>query len=345
MQLIAILLLISSFIILGGALAFVVKWFRTCHTCRSVRILREGIRHIGITAIIEYPDSTQPFSALLDEEYPYSEIILITDLQRYHATFGELIQKYHLIRVNHSHIRHVRALYRSRHRAFRRVVMVNLPIEYSQKALAVAREVASYNYLLHLRGESIIARNAITYCANIIASHRISDDISMRSFIGKELYLTRCDTPPKRRKPQVISDRILAWSNKERHLSLGALSLPAIILIVAHFAESPILTIVAVVVLSTIVLLVYISCCTASEKSLFATLDAIILNFHSFLVNGAKRFYMRCRERVFSDLSKPYFNVRLTRLVSKTHDTPHGSFRVPTQNRPVRYRADSQREQ
>lgn len=340
MQLISIVLFTLSLIILGGALAFTTKWYRTRQAYNPAHLLQEGIEYIGVSAIIEYPETTQPLFALLNEEYPHSEVILIADLQRHHATFGALLQKYHLIRVNHSHIDNIRALYRSRHRAFRRVVMVDLPIEHRQSALSVGGKVASFSYLLHLRGESIVARNTLAYCANIIASHRLSDDISLHSFLGEEVYITRCDSPAKRGKSQIISNRILAWSKRGKNLSLGALSLPAITLLLSYSIESRLLIITAEVVLFSITLLICITCCTATERGIFATFDAICVNFYMFIVEGAKRFYKKFPSRkMFRRFSFT------TRSVSKIRDTPRDLVRALTQNRPARYRANSQREQ
>lgn len=340
MQLISIVLFTLSLIVLGGALAFITKWYRTRQAYNPAHLLQEGIEYIGISAIIEYPETTQPLFALLNEEYPHSEVILIADLQRHHATFGALLQKYHLIRVNHSHIDNVRALYRSRHRTFRRVVMVDLPIEHRQSALSVGGKVASFGYLLHLRGESIVARNTLAYCANIIASHRLSDDISLHSFLGEEVYITRCDSPAKQGKSQIISNRILAWHKRGRNLSFGVLALPAITLLLSHLMESRLLMITAEVVLCTITLLIYIACCTATERSIFATFDAICVNFYLFFIKEMKQFYKKLlSQRIFRRL---YFT---TRSVSKIRDTPRDLVRALTQNRPARYRANSQREQ
>lgn len=342
MQLISIVLFTLSLIILSGALAFITIWYRARQTYNPTHLLREGIEYIGISTIIEYPDTTQPLYALLDEVYPYSEVILITDLQCYNSTFEVLLQKYHLIRVNHSHIDNIRALYRSRHRAFRRIVLVDLPTEYRQSALSVGKKVASYGYLLQLRGESIIAHDTLAYCANIIASRRLSDDISLHSFLGEEVYLTRCDTPIKQRKPEIISSRILAWCKRCRKLSFGILLLPAIILLLFYFTESRLLIITAEITLFATMLLVYIACCTATEKSIFATFEVVCINFQLFLVDGVKRFHAKLRtKKIFEGFKRSF----VTRSASKIHDTPRSHSRVPAQNRPVRYRANSRREQ
>ena len=342
MQLISIFLTILSLTVLGGAIMFATTWLRARHAYHPTHILREGIGHIGISAIIEYPDSEQPLSALLDEGYPYCEVILITDLQRHHSTFGGLLQKFHLIRVNHSHLKEVRALYRAQHRSFRRVVFVDLPIEYRQSALSIGRKIASYDYLLHLQGESIIARDAITYCANIIASHRLSDDISLRGFLGEKLHLMRCDAPTNRQKPKIISNRILAWHRRSLYPTFAVLLLPATLLLVSHFAESLSLMPATLITLLAITLFIYISCYSVAERGLFATFNTVILNFYSFMADKIKPLCSKHRAREVFNRLKPHL---ITRSVSKIHDTPRGLSRVPAQNRPAHYRANSRREQ
>lgn len=299
MQLISTILLLLSLIMLGGAILFVTLWHRAHRKTAIVQMLREGIGHIGISAIVEYPDTPSPLLALLEEEYPHSEAVIITDLQHYLSPFGELIGRFHLVRVNHSHLGGVRALYRSRHRAFRRVVMVDLPIEHRMRATNIAKRVASYDYILRLEGESLVARNAITYCANIIASHRTTDDISLESFVGAKAVLERSDTPKHRERVHLRSGRVLAW-NKERYLLSGiALFLPSAMVAIAYLSGSKVVLITAWLTTLAIGVFLYISYRVVAEKSLFATLGTILHNFYRFLVEQVKNFHYLYKERSY----------------------------------------------
>jgi hypothetical protein len=290
MQLISTLLFLLSLLALGGAILFVVLWHRAHNKTTIVQMLREGISHIGISAIVEYPDTPAPLLALLEEEYPRSEAIIVTDLQHYLSPFGELIAQFQLVKVNHAHLAGVRALYRSRHRAFRRVVMVDLPAEHRSHATDIAKQVASYDYVLRLEGESIVAHNTITYCANIIASHHTSSDISLESIVGANALLERSDTPRYGRRLRLRSGKVLAWRKEGLLLTSIALCLPAIIVIIAHFTDNRLILMTAFLSSVAVALFLYISYRVVAEKSLFATFGIILNNFYRFWTKEFKNF-------------------------------------------------------
>ena len=275
---------------------FIVLWHRAYRSSSAVKMLRESIGHVGVSAVVEYPETPQPLIAMLEEGYPRSEAVVITDLEHFLSPFGELIRQFHLIRVNHSHLVGVRSLYRSRHRAFRRVVLVDLPIEFRSRALDVAKEVATYDYILQLQGESVLAQNAITYCANIIASHHATTNLSMRSLVGAEALLERCDSSNKDDKTQIFSDRVLAWRKGGAVLALFAISIPALLILFAHLVDSRAILLVAVTILPSLVACLYVSCRVMTEKSLFVTLGTIMHNFYRFLVERIKNFHYLYRE-------------------------------------------------
>lgn len=291
MQLISALLFVLSVVVLAFAVLFVRRWHKGRERALVVRLLREHIEHIGISAVVEYPDTPRPLLALLDEEYPRSEAIVVTDLQHYLSSFGELIRQYNLVRVNHTHLEGVRALYRSRHRAFRRVVLVDLPVEHRANIAAVVAEVASYDYILHLQGESIVEREAITYCANIVASHHNAEDISMRTIVGAEARLVRNDLPRGKRGCELLADRALAWRKGGGAWSLVALSAPAMICSVAYLTESVLMVAVAVVVMVELVAFMYVSCRVVTKKNLFVILSTIISHFYRFIVERVRKNY------------------------------------------------------
>lgn len=298
MQLISILLLLLSVVLLIGAILFVVLWHRAYRKSVMVNMLHEGIGHVGVSAVVEYPDTPQPLLALLEEEYPRSEAVIITDLQHFLSPFGELIQRFQLMRVNHSHLEGVRSLFRSRHRAFRRVVMVDLPIEHRHRAFDIAKEVATYDYILQLHGESIVARNTLAYCANIIASHRATKMLSMRSIVGAEAHLERCDTSGDQDKINLRSGRILAWRKGGTSAALFAIVTPTVILFLAHLSGSRAMFVVAVVIITAIVACLYVSCRVMTEKSLFVTLGTILHNFYCFLIEKVKNFHYLYKEGI-----------------------------------------------
>ena len=321
MQLISLLLLVLSIVLFAGAIAFIALWHRTYRKTSLVHILREDIGQIGVSAIVAYPETPAPLIALLEEEYPHSEAVIITDLQSETTSFDALIRRYRMIKVNHTHLEGVRALYRSRHRAFRRVVMVDLPMEHRERASEVGREVASYENLLCLEGESIVERDSLTYCANIAASQPSSDRFSMCSFVGTDAHFVNGVDVDSDRVVQLRADRPLAWRKGRFYTVLLALLLPLVMVVVACMAESRMLIFAAVVIASVIALFAYISSLAITEKSLFVRLDTVLQKFYRF---WAKRF--------------------TTRRESKIRDTLRVPSRVQVRSRPARYREDARPE-
>ncbi len=298
MQLIYTVLLLLSLIMLVGAVLFVCLWHHASRKSAIVQMLHEGIGHIGVSAIVEYPETPAPLFALLEEHYPRSEAVIITDLQHYLSPFGELVRQFSLVRVDHSHLAGVRALYRSCHRAFKRVVMVDLPVENRHSASAVGEAVATYDYILRLQGESIVASNAIAYCANIIASQSMVKGISLRSIVGAEAQLERSERSGDDDGVHLRANRALAWRKERRIFSTLAVVAPAAMVAVAHLSGSRVALFAAVVTAVALALFIYISCCVVAEKSLFATLDTILRSFYRFLVERVKHFHYLYKERV-----------------------------------------------
>ncbi len=289
MQLISFTLFLGALLSLAAAICFVKRWHgANCQTA-VMQIIREGIGSVGISAIVEYPDTDAPLIALLEEEYPRSEAIVVADL-RHQPSFDALIQRFRLVKVHHNPRTHIRALYRSRSRAFRRVVVIDLPTEHSADALKVAKEIASYGYILRLRGESRVARHALTYCANIISTYPLTESLSLKSVIGADATLERADRP-QGSTTKLLANRILAWRRVVPLFLISAISLPAVILFLGHLSGERILTITAALIVATVALLLYLSCRVVAEKGLFATTNTIIENFCRYIIEHLKKIY------------------------------------------------------
>lgn len=297
MQLISTLLFIFSLVIFVGALTFLILWHRLHRKSGTIKVLREGIGHVGISAIVEYPDTPAPLISLLEEEYPRSEAIIVIDLQSTCSMFTDLIERFHLVKVNHSHLKGVRTLYRSRHRAFKRVVMIDLPTEYRSHATNTAKRVASFDYVLHLPGECQIEYNTLTYCANIIALHPITKAISLKSIIGAGARLERTDLAPRNATTRILTDRALAWRKSTPLFLVLAISTPAAAISLAHFSGEQLLAFTAIITCLTFGLLLYVSCRVITKKGLYATTNIIIKNFCRFLIERMKNFYYLYKER------------------------------------------------
>lgn len=287
MQLIAIILALFALVALFGALLFLGEWRQAKQSELSTPLIREGISHIGISAIVAYPKSVAPLYALLDEEYPRSEAIIVTDLDD--SPFGALLRHFKLIGVNHSHLKGVRALYRSRHRAFRRIVIIDLPTSHRKRAFAIAEEVATYDCTLRLQGESIIAHNALTYCANLVASQPYDEGTMIRPLVGADATLVRGE--PSNHPEVTLTAQPLAWRRASLAPTVMALLLPAILVAVSRFTGEWILLVVAGVISLTMVLLISLSYRLMCKKGLLELFAIIIENFYRFSIEKFKKIY------------------------------------------------------
>jgi hypothetical protein len=297
MQLISMLMVILSFLMLVGAFFFIARW-RRARAYSPVVVIREGVAHIGISAILEYPETDKPLMALLEEEYPRCEAVVIVDLLRCDASIRILSQRFRLVRVNHSHLADVRGLYRSRNRAFRRVVLVDLPYEYRNYALDVAKRVSAFEYMIYMCGDSIVERDAIGYAAALIASHPLTADVEATSLLGAPIRIMRSDTaslsPIRLNIPQP-----LAWRRKRGGIVAAvSLLMPMAVVVLAVKSDAPILFVAAVAISFAIGAIIYLSCCVVTENSLFSRLDTILRNFYRFLVDKVKKndyLYKECK--------------------------------------------------
>lgn len=312
------LIFILSLVWLVGAIWFVSWWHRTYRRTSLVHLLREDVGHIGVSAIVAYPETSAPLVALLEEEYPRSEAIFIADLQQQESLLSELVVRYHLVKVNHLHLTGARALYRSRRRTYRRVVVVDLPATHSLQAFDVGKAVASYDNLLYLRGESVVEPNALAYCANVVASQPSSRGLQLRSVVGADAYFERGDVANSERVVRLCADAPLAWRRGAQIFALTAMFLPSAMILSGHLLDSKIMLASAVVLIVATGLFLYVSCCVVTKKSLIARLDTVLRNFYRFMV-----------ERI------------ATIRGSRIHDTPPCLFRVRVRNRPAHYREDS----
>lgn len=315
MQLISALLLLFSVAMLVGAILFVARWHRTFRKVSLMHILREDVGHVGVSAIVAYPETIAPLLALLEEEYPRSEVVVIADLQGENSGLGEAVGLYRLVKVNHAHLEGVRALYRSRRRAFRRVVVVDLPAEYRSLAKATGRAVAAYDNLLYLQGESIVEQNAITYCANVVAAQHSAKGVLMRSIVGAEAHLERGDVADAATTLYLRADCPLAWNKSSISSNFLAVLVAVMFVAVAATTEDWLLLAAVEVAVVTVLLFIYLSCSVVTEKSLLVRLRSVFQNFYRYWVERAA-----------------------TRQGSKTRDTSLRPLLVRVRNRPARYR-------
>ena len=321
MQLTALFFAILTLATLFVAMLFVVAWQRAHNQARHTPLIREGIGHIGISTIVLYPSTVAPLYAILEEEYPRSEAVVVTDFDT--SPFYALLHHFKLIRVNHSHLAGVRGLYRSRHRSVRRIVVLDIPHSQRDKALVVAKEVASFDNCLYLEGESLIAYNTLAYCAKEIARYPTERAFRLRSVVGDGVVLERgeetdvCQT--------LISDRILAWRRVSFWPVVAVLLLPSLFVVMARLTEVRLFLLSALVMSLTITLFIYLSLRLASERGVVSLLAMIVKNFYRFSREKIGDFHSLCKECRIKSTGKGvrYLLSPLTvKLQQKSKDEP-----------------------
>lgn len=318
MQLISIILLLLSVAMFVGAILFIARWHRTYGKVSVAHLLNEDIGHLGVSAVVSYPETETPLVALLEEEYPRSEAIIITDLERACTRLADMVERYNLVRVSHDHLVGVRNLYRSRRRAFRRVVVVDLPMEHSGEATTIGRKVALYDNLLYLQGESIIEPNALTYCANVVASQHSANTIELRSIVGADAHLESGDMADITNLKRLRSNRPLAWRKVSLLSVVMVVLLPLLMVPMVALSQSWLLLVTAEIVVAIMVLFLSVSAGVATKKSLTKRLITLFQNFYRF-------WRGECA----------------TRRASKTHDIAPSLARERVQSRPARYHEDA----
>lgn len=314
MQLISLLLLLLSALMLVGSVVYEVWWHRTYRRVPLVHLLHEDIAHIGISAVVIYPKTSAPLVALLEESYARSEAVVVADLQE-NPRLDALIYRYGLVKVGSSHLVGVRALYRSRKRVYRRVTVVDLPTEHRLQAEKVGREVASYDNILYLNGESIVEPNVITYCANVVAQHHLSKGVLLRSAVGAAARFESGGVVNTESVLHLRAESPLAWRSDIGGLGLLALLLPLQMVSMATIFKSWPLLVAASLLVVNVAMFIGESYCVVTEKSLLARLGTRFENLYHFWVERAT-----------------------IRRESRIHDTSLYPSQVQVQSRPARYR-------
>ena len=109
------------------------KWHseRSRMLALSTAIETDAIGGIGISILCPRPSSVRFVEALLDARYPAVEVVVAIDAERDSDLLIELRTTYLLVAVNppiaHADAPTPRALYRSRNRSFRRLVVIDIP--------------------------------------------------------------------------------------------------------------------------------------------------------------------------------------------------------------------------
>ena len=153
------LLLLYAGLLLLSAGAFVLLWLVV--RARARRLLVRASRvaasdapgGIGISVLCTGVTDPSRIADLLSVEYARYEVVAVLDSRRHPAAFGELVDRYRLIRVESPRpgelpLTGVRSLGRSRKRHLRRLVLLDRVFDGTAGDLDAAAAVATYDYLL-----------------------------------------------------------------------------------------------------------------------------------------------------------------------------------------------------
>lgn len=157
----------------------------------------ESLGFVGCSVICSGVSSLKHIEELLGQEYDRYEVIITLDSEQYVAEFMEIISRYRMIRVNCSAndelpSAKIKALYRSRQRSFRRLILIDKPQAEPYDELDAATAVASYNFLLPIGHHTHLCPKAIE-CIAITLSELQSHDLELLYSMTSDGYIFRRD--------------------------------------------------------------------------------------------------------------------------------------------------------
>ena len=156
----------------------------------------DGLGFTGCSIICyEVNDIDQIENLLLTEFYRY-EVVAVIDSSLYPDVFHDIVKRYGLIAVNSaisdelpSH--NIRALYRSRQRRHRRIVLIDEAYTSPCHSLNCATLVASYDYIIPLNASMRMLNRAIESIAILIAQSGEKEFAAIRSSADDECHIIK----------------------------------------------------------------------------------------------------------------------------------------------------------
>lgn len=136
----------------------------------SVAPETDVVGNIGVSMLCLHPSDERVIEAMLASRYPASEVVVMLDSAS--ELFALLRQRYALCDVRCDRTT-IRALYRSRHKAFRRLVVVDGLVSTRASMLDVAASVSSYDYLLPIPPDFRLLPDAVCRLVVEVASAEV----------------------------------------------------------------------------------------------------------------------------------------------------------------------------
>lgn len=152
------------------------------------------IGNIGVSMICARPADVGAVSAMLGTTYPMSEVVAIVDSVRDAAMFSAMTERYGMLSVDYEpcgslHVAGVRRLYRSRSRACRRLVMIDMAYGDMPSMYDAAAGVVSYDYILPVPRGAAIRPYAVGRMASEAGLCRSYSVAAVRSTVGAPLAM------------------------------------------------------------------------------------------------------------------------------------------------------------
>lgn len=152
------------------------------------------VGNIGVSLICAEPSGIDAVSAALAATYPMSEVIVVVDSVRDGDTAAAIIGRYGLVAVDYEpcgslHVAGVRRLYRSRCRACRRLVMLDMAHGDLSAMYDAAAGVASYDYLLPVPCGATVRPYAVGRMASEAGMYPCYSVAAVRSTLGEPLAM------------------------------------------------------------------------------------------------------------------------------------------------------------
>lgn len=153
----------------------------------------ESLGFTGYSVICYAINNIEQIENLLQSEYNRYEILAVIDSRLYPDIFYSIVKNYGLIRVNtiisnELPNTYIRALYRSRQRQFRRLVLIDEAYTSPYNSLNCATLVASYEYIIPFNATMRLRERAIEYAA-ILISESNQQFAAIHSSADEECYI------------------------------------------------------------------------------------------------------------------------------------------------------------
>ncbi len=185
-------------------IAAVVAISRTVTHRRHKRDLFEAISYnanddvaqVGISILVSGVRDLSQIESLLASDYAHYEVIIVGDWADKRSQLRRVISNFSLIEVNYTALKElpshpIRALYRSRKRLFRRLVVVDRASTIPEDDLDVGAGVSIYENLLALRTSTALKSDSLSTLILKLSTHASGSIDAIQSAIGEQLSLIR----------------------------------------------------------------------------------------------------------------------------------------------------------